>query len=146
MKPEWIVIANASHARILEQSRGEALHLVRTFTHPASRLRAHELADGKAGREQGQGPGGAAYMPRLDAQHKEHLRFARELATFIEENARANRLGSLSLFAASPFLGHLKQFLGDAAQALLAGSHDVDLSHVGIAELPTRVEAQRLGA
>ena len=108
--------------------------------HPASRQRSSVLGDDKAGRElSGHGFGGAAFEPHIDAQHKEHLEFARELGERLERGAQEGRCESIALFASSPFLGELKQALGPGAQRLLAGAHDVDLTAVGLAELQQRI-------
>lgn len=141
MKPDWILIANASHARLLEQTEDSRLRLLHSFEHPDSRKKGVELADDKAGREQSDRSfGGAAYEAQTDARRKEHQRFARELADHLEREARNNAFGSLQIFASSPFLGELKQELGGVTQRLLAGTHDVDLTAVGPAELGSRIE------
>lgn len=82
MKPHWILIANASRARLLQQEQGGPMQVLKAFDHPASRLRSSTLGDDKAGRElSGHGFGGAAFEPRMDAQLREHLRFARDSRT-----------------------------------------------------------------
>lgn len=141
MKPQWILIANASHARLLQQEPGAPMVVLAAFEHPASRQHSAALGDDKAGRElSGRGFGGAAFEPRTDAQTKEHLRFARELADRLEEGARSARCESISLFASSPFLGELKHALGEHTRAMLAHSRDVDLTHVGLAEIERRIQ------
>jgi hypothetical protein len=141
MKPDWILIANASRARVLQQQEGRPPALLQQFEHRASRLHSSELGDDEAGRERKDGlSGSAAFEPRIKAQRKEHLRFARELADFLEAGAQQALYGSVRVFAPSPFLGEVKAVLGDATQRLLAGSHDLDLSSVGIAEIRRRIE------
>lgn len=141
MKQEWIVIANAARARVLEQRSSRRLTMLRSLEHAASRTRSSELGDDKAGRElSDRGFGGAAFEPRVDAQHKEHRHFAHELAQVLEDGARARSYDAVHLFASSPFLGELKQALGPAASRLVAGSHDLDLTAVGLVELPARIE------
>lgn len=136
---EWILVANASTARLFRQAPG-ALAPIGTFQHPQSRMRSSTLGDAAAGRElSGRGFGGAAFEPRVDAQRKEHLHFARELGDMLEAGALEGSYASLRVFACSPFLGELKQALGAAAQRLLVGAHDVDLTHVGPAELAGRI-------
>lgn len=143
MKPDWILIANASRARLLEQQAHGAYSLLRSFEHPASRLHSSELGEDKRGRENVDGAfGAAAYEPRVDWQRKEHLRFAIELADFLETGAQHGQCGSVRVFAASPFLGELKARLGEATRRVLAGTHDVDLSAVGVAELGRRIQQE----
>lgn len=141
MKPDWILIANASRAQLLQQEPGRQPRALHSFEHPASRLHSSQLGTGERGREgSDRSFGAAAYTPRLDAQRKEHLRFARELAEYLEAAAQQDQYGSVRVFAASPFLGELKAQLGAATLRLLAGSHDVDLSAVGPAELGRRIQ------
>jgi protein required for attachment to host cells len=145
MKPDWILIANASRARLLHRRAGEPLALVRSFEHPESRRKAGELGDDRAGHEVGaRGDAGAAYTPRIDAKEKEQLRFARELADVLEHEARLNTFGSLSVFASSPFLGELKRELGGVTAQLLSGAHDVDLTAVGLKDLTARIAQETL--
>lgn len=145
MKPNWILIANASRARLLvQQEEGGNVAVLRSFEHPASRLHSSELGDDERGRQASdRGFGATAFEPRVDAQRKEHLRFAGELADFLEAGAQHGECGSVHVFASSPFLGELKALLGDATRRLMAGTHDVDLSAVGPAEIGKRI-AQEL--
>jgi protein required for attachment to host cells len=144
MKPDWILIANATRARLLQQERHARVTELHSFEHPQSRSKISDLADDRAGHERSdRGFGGTAYQPRIDAKHKEHQRFARELAEYLEHAAQQGHFGSLAVFASSPFLGELKAELGAATGRLLAGTHDLDLTAVGKAELGRRL-AQEL--
>lgn len=140
MNITWILVASAAQARLFEQEPDHAPVLLDTFHHPASRLRASDLADDRAGRElSDQGFGGATLRPRLDPRRKEHQRFARELAQRLEQGVRQGRCDAVTVFAASPFLGELKQVLGEATLRQLTGAHAVDLSMVGTAEIARRI-------
>lgn len=140
MKPAWTLIANASHARILQQEPGHRMVMLKSFEHPQSRSKGSDLADDRAGREASDRSFGAAsFQPRLDARRKEHLSFARELALYLEHEARQGRFESIAILASSPFLGELKAELGDATSRLLLATADVDLTAVGPAELERRI-------
>jgi protein required for attachment to host cells len=140
MKAQWILIANATRARLFERQPDEPLRMLRSFDDPDGRKRAGELASDKAGRElSGHGFGGAAFEPRMDAKHKEHVLFARQIAQDLEHGARTNSFASLIVFASSPFLGELRNELGSSTTRLLAGTYDVDLTAVGPAELESRL-------
>lgn len=144
MKPQWILIANATRARLLERQADGPLRLLRSFDDPEGRKRAGELGDDKAGRElSDRGFGAAAFQPRLDAKEKEHIHFARQIAQELELAAGTNSYASLVVFASSPFLGQLKHELGSATGRLLARACDIDLTAVGPAELEWRI-AQEL--
>jgi protein required for attachment to host cells len=147
MKPHWILIANASQARLVQQEEGCPFVMLKAFQHPASRQRSSILGDDKAGREQSDRAfGGAAYEPRMDAQHKEFKHFADELARELETAAQADTFSSLSIFASSPFLGILKQELGDGTRRLLKDTRHVDLTSVGLTELEKRVQFEQAQA
>jgi len=140
MKADWILIADASRARLLQQDEGILCAFLRSFEHPASRLHSSELGDGERGRQAtDRSFGAAAFEPRLDAHRKEHLHFAGELAGFLEAAALKGEFQSVRVFAPSPFLGELKAQLGDATRRLLASTHDLDLSAVGPAEIGRRI-------
>ena len=90
VKPAWILVANASCARVLQRQAGASFELVRSFSHPQSRLKASELSSDAAGREMGSGHfGGAAYEARTPPKRREHDRFAREVSEFLDEAAHA---------------------------------------------------------
>ena len=140
MKPEWILIANATRARLLQREPGCPLVAIDSFDHPQGRTRTSDLADDRAGQgKTDHSFGGASYPPRLEAKEKEHLRFARELADSLEQQAQLGRFRSLELFASSPFLGELKAQLGTATVRLVSATHDLDLTSVGLVELDQRI-------
>ena len=143
MKPDWILIANATHARLLQHERGSPMVIIESFEHPQSRSKISELADDRAGHESMDSTfGGTAYQPRMDAKQKESMRFARELADHLEQQAQQGSYRSLVIFASSPFLGELKAALGAAAARLLSSTHDLDLTSFGLSELEQRVASE----
>jgi protein required for attachment to host cells len=143
MKPDWILIANATHARLLRHERGSPMVILESFEHPESRSKISELADDKMGQEKSDRSfGGAAYQPKMDAKQKEHMRFARELADHLEQQAQQGSFRSLVIFASSPFLGELKAELGEATARLLPITHDLDLTSFGLTELEQRVQSE----
>ncbi|MFC5499392.1 host attachment protein [Caenimonas terrae] len=142
MKPDWILIANAGHARLLQHESGTPLVELKSFEHPASRLHTSELGDDKAGRQKSDSAfGGAAFPPRMDPHHKEQLHFASELAAALEQAAGEGRFQRLTVYASSPFLGELKAALGASTMRLLAGTHDLDLTSFALAEIESRIAA-----
>ena len=143
MKPDWILIANATHARLLRRESGGLMVVLETFEHPEGRSKVSELADDKMGRENSDSSfGGSAYQPRVDAKQKEHARFAGQLAGHLEQQAQQGSFRSLVIFASSPFLGELKTELGATTTRLLSATHDLDLTSFGLAELEQRVERE----
>ncbi len=143
MKPDWILIANATHARLLQHEHGSPMVVLKSFEHPQGRTKVSDLADDRAGQQKTDHDfGGAAYQPRVDAKHKEHTRFACELTEHLERQAQQGSFHSLSIFASSPFLGELKAELGVATARLLSTTHDLDLTSFGLGELEQRVKRE----
>ena len=141
MKPDWILVAGASQARLLQQEGGAPMTVLQAFHHPQSRLHSSELGDAERGSVQaGPRQGRAAYEAHIEPQRKEHLRFATELAGVLEQGAREGRFRHVRVFASNPFLGELKGKLGTQTQRLLAGVCDLDLTGLGLAEIEQRVQ------
>lgn len=144
MKPDWILIANASRARLLELEPKDKVRELKSFEHPKGRSRVSDLTDDRAGYERtDRSFGAASFQPRTDPKQKEHVLFARELAEYLEREAQLGTFGSLSVLASNPFLGELKAELGAATKRVLGVVRNVDLTMVGKAELGRRV-AQEL--
>ena len=110
----WIVVANAARARVLEESdevpatgraRRAAFVHVADLVHPASRQKGVELGDDRAGHVEGTGHGlgSASYLPRTDPREREHDRFAREVARVLDHGIAEGRCAGLILVAANPF-------------------------------------------
>ena len=125
MKVQWIVVANASLARLFRRdSPTDHLVPLATMEHPESRLKGSELADDRPGRR------------------KEHQRFAREIAERLDTGLAAGEFSTVWLFASSPFLGELKAQLSDAVDKRLQLALDSDLTSFGLAEIEQRLRDQ----
>ena len=150
MKNEWILIANASVARLFSRDLdSDPLVPLHSFEHAESRLKASELADDRLGHDStDRRPGGVSFEPRTDLHHKQHLKFARELAQRLDEGLAGGDCGRITLYASSPFLGELKGQLSPAAKKALRAAVVVDLTSYGLRELEERIthELQALHA
>ena len=146
MKRQWILLANASHARLLSRdSAADPLVPLATMEHPESRLKGSELADDRPGHEDtDNSSGGNRFEPRSDVRRKEHQRFAREIAHRLDAGLAAGEFGALWLFASSPFLGELKAQLSDAVNKRVQHALDSDLTALGLAEIEQRLLDPRL--
>lgn len=114
----WLVVANASRARVLELTHGaDHFKHVADLVHTESRLKGSELGDDRAGRVNriGHGMSSSAYPPHTDPREREHDRFAREVGHTLSHGIAAGQCDSLLLVASNPFLGHLKSHLGERA-------------------------------
>ena len=141
MKHEWILLANASHARLLSRdSAADPLIPLETIKHPESRLKASQLSDDRPGHEAtDNSSGGNRYEPRSDVRRKEHQRFAREIAHRLDAGLADGAFSVLWLFASSPFLGELKAQLSDAVNKRVQHALDSDLTALGLSEIEHRL-------
>lgn len=151
VKRNWLVVANAARARVLEEDEppGTYTHVV-DLVHPQSRQKGVELARAhggdRAGLVMGSGRGGAggtALDPRTDPREREHDRFARELATTLNQGVASGRCAGLVLVASDPFLGHLKSHLDKQATKALLRTIPSDYTALRDDELARRVGSAR---
>ncbi|SEA54950.1 host attachment protein [Variovorax sp. YR216] len=140
MKSQWIVVANASLARIFRQARHGGLEPVEALTHAQSRMHPSELAENDQG-------GGERdhhddrFEARNDIRRKEHVRFARALADRLDKGLAAHEFDSLTILAAKPFLGELRQQLSEAVSARIGVALNNDFTALTAADLAQRLQA-----
>jgi protein required for attachment to host cells len=141
MKDQWILVANASVARLFRRgSVAEALCPMATMTHQESRLKAAELAEERPGREATDNSRGAnRFEPRSDVRRKEHLRFAHEISERLDKGLAAGEFDSLLVFASNPFLGELRALLIKAVEKRVTLALNNDLTALGLAEIEARL-------
>lgn len=146
MNTQWIVVANAGYARIFRRDTASApLVQVVALTHDKSRMNASALTTDRPGSQPADNSHGLNHFePRCDPRHKEHQRFAKEIAQRLDDGLKGNHFGSLILFASNPFMGELKAQLSEAVTHRLMAALNTDLSHVGAAELDRRISATQL--
>lgn len=121
--PTWIVVANASQARIFSKSKGDhQLSLIQELEHPDSRKKATDLvADGK-GRYKARDEAMGTFSSRTNPKEVEAMHFAIELAELLEHGRNVNDFKSLVLIAAPPFQKMLKDHISDHLQALITNT------------------------
>jgi protein required for attachment to host cells len=140
----WLVVANAARARVLEMSdQGDAYVHVADLVHPESRQKAGELGGDKAGHITSgpHGAGSSEYRPRSDVHEREHEHFAQELAQLLNAGVAAGRCAGLVLVASNPFLGHLKARLDKQAHERVLRSVPSDYTTLNDRDLAQRLAA-----
>jgi protein required for attachment to host cells len=142
----WIVVANAARARIIELGDVEGVcRQIADLVHPASRLKGVEQAALHGGDRPGRvagighGAGNATYWPHTDPRHREQERFAREVATYVDQGTAEGRIASLILVASDPFLGRLKASLGAQSQKLVLRTVASDFTTLRDADILRRL-------
>lgn len=138
----WVVVANAARARILEAGVAPGDCVQRAdLVHTQSRQKGVELRSERSGHIVGgpSGSGGAAYSPRTDVRDLEHERFAREVAQAINEGVAAGGCAGLILVASNPFLGRLKSHLSPQASKALLETLPSDCTSLSDGEIAQRL-------
>jgi protein required for attachment to host cells len=138
MKRNWLLVANAARARVLEETDepGRYAH-VADLAHPQSRMKSEQLGEDRARHVEGvgHGLGSAAYQPRTDPHEREHDRFAREVATALNDGVAQGRCAGLTLVASDPFLGLVKSHLDRQSRKLVLHTVAHDYTHLRDEEL-----------
>ena len=144
MRTNWLVVANAARARVLEQTDevGVFKH-VADLVHPQSRMKGERLGSDRPGhaRAEGRGLAGTSYLPHTDPRQREHDRFAREVAAAVNDGVAQDRCAGPTLVASDPFLGQLKSHLGNRARKLLLRTVAADYTTLRDDELARRIAA-----
>jgi protein required for attachment to host cells len=121
MSHDWLLVSNASHARIFKVTsrigQPREMQLIHSVEHPQSRMKMQDLTSDKPGiyRTQGFAPGGHAQ----DIQNTEMQRFAKELADIIDHARTLNRFGNLVIVAPPHFYGLLDKQLSGSIKHLI---------------------------
>lgn len=134
----WVLIANASHARIfLNRGCNKGLELIKDMEHPDSRKKGLELVSDEAGRQKQSAGAGARPGMEPDTQPKvlEAQRFARELADFLCEARKQNSFNRLLLVAPPNFLGLMREHLDTQTANLVIETMSKDYTRAGDNEL-----------
>jgi protein required for attachment to host cells len=139
----WLVVANAARARVLEETGkpGVFAHIA-DLVHPQSRQKGSDLAGDRPGRVPGpaaHGAGSSAYDARTAPREREHEHFAHELAAELNHGIAAGRCAGLVLVASDPFLGLLKKQLSEQAHKALLRTVAADYTALNEHELALRL-------
>lgn len=129
METTWILVANASHARLFNLEAPESLALVKEFSHPQSREHASDLVTDKPGHYQSDGGKHGNFMPAETPKREEMEQFAHQLAHELDHQRTANHYQHLILVASPAFLGALNGSLNHHVRALVRETVDKDYVH-----------------
>ena len=131
----WILVANASEARILEAEKSD-LRQIEVLKHPETRLHGRDLVTDKPGREfSSVGSRHSAIEPHVDPQKNEAQHFALQISQHLDHAFRSNHFKKLYVIASPAFLGLLRHSLHSATQDSIVLSIDKDLTDKSPVEL-----------
>lgn len=138
----WVVVADASRARIFEsRRRGKELIERDTLLHPEARLKTGEIMSDNEGTVMDRaGEGQRRSDPRTDAHTVEADKFARELASFLERKRSVKEFDELIIAASPGFLGSLRQRVTDEVTRCIVETLDKDYSRLPKEEISERLQ------
>lgn len=137
----WVVVADASRARIFE-SRRRGMELIErdTLLHPEARLKTADIMSDHEGTVMDRaGEGQRRSDPRTTPRDVEEEKFAREVASFLDKSRAVNEFDQLIIAASPNFLGNLRQRVSDQVTKCIVETVNKDYSR-----LPKEEIAQRL--
>lgn len=110
MKTTWILIANASEARLFSAKKTyKDMELIKEFHHPESREKVHNLISDASGRYRKNISPKSAFEEMHNPKKLEAEKFAQILAFTLEQGRNKNLYSNLILIAPSQFHGLLNK-------------------------------------
>jgi protein required for attachment to host cells len=129
MNTTWIVVADASRARIFRADTPSGpLTEIETLAHPASRQHEGDLVSDRSGQDLDPNTGGHNMGRGKEWKQEEIRHFAKEVCRHLEQEHNKGSYAKLYLMAAPAFLGELRQHLAKPVHAAVAGEIDKDLT------------------
>ncbi len=130
MSKIWIVVADDAKARIFSAEKPvNPLVEVKVMSSSEAHDREQDLVSDKPGRgSNGGGQGRHAMDEKITHKEQYAIRFAKELADFLEKNQHKKTYFKLIIVAAPHFLGLLRKELGKGVSELVSLEIDKDLT------------------
>jgi protein required for attachment to host cells len=145
MPTKWVVVADASRARIFEtRALGRGLKEVEEFANPAGRAHSNDLLADAGGRTYANAGGRQGKTePRSDPVAHEVEVFAKRLADRIEQGRVERRFDRLCLVAPPRFLGLLREKCGREAVKLVEFELAKDLCQLDVVAIDAHLRNDR---
>lgn len=136
-KNAWLLIANASIARLFKIDKPRAVIPLCTLKHDESRLHNLDLVSDKPGRSfESRGSTRHGLGDEETPKKHEEQVFAKQVARFLEQSHAKNDLEHLYIAAGPTFLGMLRSELHKSTKEIIAGELDKELAHLTLEEIP----------
>ena len=132
----WVLVANASSARIFRLEGMTKLVELKAFIHPEAHLHEQDLTSSKPGRAfDSHGQARHQIDPKTTQKDHEKQLFAKTLSEYLDHARENNDFSQLYLLAAPSFLGILRQTLSSHTQELISKEFDKDVVHMSTHEI-----------
>ncbi|WP_072392333.1 host attachment protein [Hyphomicrobium sp. CS1GBMeth3] len=146
-KKTWVLVADAGHARVLEQSSqksGLAVVEGLDIEHPIAKS-SDMVRDALPRTFDSVGPGRHAIAPKSDPHRAEKKNFAKELALTLDAGLAKKAYDDLIIVAPPQMIGDLRPLLSDAVRSRLTRELRLDLADAPLTEIARRL-AEAKGA
>jgi len=141
MNKHWYLIGQLAGARIFEQDGiSPVLRLVRRFENPEGLHKTSDIVTDRQGRSDSGNMAGhnAVGDPNIPQAHVLE-KFAKEIGTFLDQEAKRNAYDSLVIVAEPHVLGELKKGLGKPSSILLRQVVTKDYVHVPDTDMASHI-------
>lgn len=127
----WVSVADSAKAKILVaegQGLGAVLIEHHVIDHEEGRLHEREMSSDRPGRfSDRSGQARHAVSNQVNPKKQETIRFAREVANYLEEQRNAHSIERLYVVAPPAFLGLLREHFSDELNDLVVSSIDKNI-------------------
>lgn len=137
----WILLCEASRARLFTNDGRGRLTEHSAYAHPGSRVHGHDMVSDRPGRRS-EAPGHhGGLSPDAEPREVEAQRFALSLAALLKQGLNRHAYDELVLAAPPHFLGLLRNALDSQVAARIAATFDKNLIALDHREIEHRIYA-----
>jgi len=133
----WVLAANSSKAFIYQAKTPAApLEELHSFDHEPSRMHVRDLTSDLPGRAYDSSGEGRHIMEQpVDPKREEAIRFAKQLADFLNKSLQTQQFSTLFVAAAPAFLGLLRDHFPTPLQKSIQQEMNKDLTDTSPADI-----------
>ena len=131
MKNTWILVANATVARIFVAENNQKLKEIDLLEHPEGRLHERDLVSDRPGRAYESANTSRHAMDYQTSPKKHEIElFARRISNHLDAAYNAGKFDKLYIVANPQFLGLLRQTIVSPVEKHIAGEVDKDMTQM----------------
>jgi len=140
MTRSWILVANASSAKIYETPRAKLfnghchLKLIQELEHPESRLKEGDLTATVSGH--------GNLLESVDPKQNEHEKFAKELVHHLNQGKNSQAFEDVIIVAPAHFMGQLNKELDHALKSLVSSTIEKDYTKFDEKQIQESIASQ----
>ncbi len=132
----WVVVADNCQAKIYRLVKFPKIEEISHLEHPESRLHNQDLVSSKPGRGfQSRGSGRYSYQSEVEPKELEAIKFATDVAHFLEQAEKKGDFHRLYILAEPSFLGVLRQHLSQQIKKTIVGELAIELVTCDVAAI-----------